>query len=703
MSDGFGESTPIRKKIGIHKMEPLIVHTIAKDTTAGNECCALPIAAETLSPAHPKHLTHPKYRADIDGLRAIAVLSVVGFHAFPEWIRGGFIGVDIFFVISGFLISTIILGNLKSNSFSFVEFYSRRIKRIFPALLLILTASFAVGWFLLLPAEYKQLGKHIAGGAGFVSNILFWNESGYFDNAADTKPLLHLWSLGIEEQFYIAWPLLLWLGWWKNFNLLKITIVIAIVSFSLNIAQSVVYFDAAAAFYSPQTRFWELLAGSVLANITLKENNRFLEFSQRFDRWFEKLAYVQTQQKHGVTRRSVQSVLGAGLITVGVLAITKESLLPGWWAVLPTLGAVLVISAGPHAWLNRSVLSNRVLVWFGLISFPLYLWHWPLLSFARIAEGKLPSTEIRIAAVTLSIALAWLTYRLIEKPIRFGNHLKRKTITLLVLMIAIGYVGYNCFKRDGLAFRFPKIVLELMGYSYSRTEVWGQAVCSLAASQDYSAFSRCAWPRAEEKPSLLLWGDSNAEHLYAGYKSSFGNQFEIIMRTASLCPPILNMEIKIRPYCKKINDYVFESIKNRKPNKIVLAAIWNEYDWRQIEGTVNQLRSIGITDIDLIGPVPRWTDTLPRLLYLSFRSDIFHRVPERMQFGLRQDVIQLDPLLHSFSRQLKVNYISPIKILCNEGGCMTILGETGDTLTAYDHVHLTTKGSQFLVSKFPHN
>lgn len=226
----------------------------------------------TILPPH-NHLTHPKYRADIDGLRAIAILSVVGFHAFPNWVKGGFIGVDVFFVISGYLISTIIIGSLERDSFNFVEFYSRRIKRIFPALLLVLIASFALGWFVLLADEYKQLGKHIAGGAGFISNFLFWNESGYFDNAAETKPLLHLWSLGIEEQFYIFWPLLLWFVWKKRFNLLTIAITVAIVSFALNIVK--VRSDTVAAFYSPQTRFWELMAGSILAYMTLHKQNLF--------------------------------------------------------------------------------------------------------------------------------------------------------------------------------------------------------------------------------------------------------------------------------------------------------------------------------------------------------------------------------------------------------------------------------------------
>ncbi len=207
---------------------------------------------------------HPRYRADIDGLRAIAVLSVVGFHAFPYWVHGGFIGVDIFFVISGFLISRIILASLEQDRFSFVEFYSRRIRRIFPALLLVLLASLAFGWFTLLADEYAQLGKHIAGGAGFTSNFLLWNESGYFDNSAETKPLLHLWSLSIEEQFYIVWPLMLWIMRNQRFNLLRIALfAAALITFLFNVIQ--IHIDPTAAFYSPQTRFWELLIGSILA------------------------------------------------------------------------------------------------------------------------------------------------------------------------------------------------------------------------------------------------------------------------------------------------------------------------------------------------------------------------------------------------------------------------------------------------------
>ena len=214
-----------------------------------------------------KLLSHPKYRADIDGLRAIAVLSVISFHAFPNWIKGGFIGVDIFFVISGYLISTIIFSNLENNCFNFIEFYNRRIKRIFPALILILFFCLTMGWFTLFADEYKQLGKHTLGGTSFASNFVFWKESGYFDNTAESKPLLHLWSLGIEEQFYIIWPLLLWFAWKTKFNLLIITLSTLIISFGLNIDE--IHNNKVAAFYLPQTRFWELLVGATLSHFTL--------------------------------------------------------------------------------------------------------------------------------------------------------------------------------------------------------------------------------------------------------------------------------------------------------------------------------------------------------------------------------------------------------------------------------------------------
>ena len=661
---------------------------------------------------HPAHLTHPKYRPDIDGLRAIAILAVVGFHAFPLWFEGGFIGVDIFFVISGFLISTIIFGSLARSSFSFIEFYIRRIKRIFPALILVLFASFIIGWFTLLADEYKQLGKHIAGGAGFISNFLLWNESGYSDNAAETKPLLHLWSLGVEEQFYVIWPLLLWFAWKQKFNLLAIAIAVGAISFGLNIYEVRTGTQSAAAFYSPQTRFWELMAGSILAYLTMHNQYPFLNLKHQLDLHLGKTGCVP--EIVGKSVRDFQSTFGAVLIVIGILVINKERQFPGWWALLPTFGVVLIISAGAQAWLNRMVLSSRVLVWFGLISFPLYLWHWPLLSFIRIFESEMPSREIRIAAVLVSIVLAWLTYKLIEQPIRFGIHSQAKIITLLVLMVVVGYAGYNCYTRDGLGFRLHNLGFRLPNIFQALTwtnqngkelgEKLGIGSCLLNPDQDFTKFDDCRpHLQVENKPSLLLWGDSYAAHLYPGYEASLGKTFKIIQRTSSACPPILNMEIEGRPHCKSINDNIFELIKNEVPRKVVLAASWTDYDWAKTEGTILRLQYIGIKNIDLIGSVPQWNDSLYKQLYLKFRSDSGHQVPYRMEFGLNQNFIHLEPLLYNFSKHLGVNYISPKNILCNELGCVTRFGETADTLTTYDAAHLTPMASRFLVSQFPKN
>lgn len=411
-------------------------------------------------PATPHALSHPKYRADIDGLRSIAVLSVVAFHAAPDWIHGGFIGVDIFFVISGFLISTILFSNLENDTFSLREFYARRIKRIFPSLLLVLTATYAIGWWVLLAGEFAQLGKHITAGALFVSNLALWSEAGYFDIAAETKPLLHLWSLGIEEQFYILWPVLLVLAWKRKYNLLTLTLAFGAISMALNLKG--IAKNPTATFYSPQTRFWELLCGSLLAWASLYPHPKAVALKGILDRWIHRMLYRSLPPGDGKALANALALAGAALLALGFLKIRAELGFPGKWAIAPVLGAVMIISAGQRAWFNRVVLSSRLAVWFGLISFPLYLWHWPLLSFARIMEEGLPRADIRLGAVLLAIVLAWLTYRLVERPIRFGTRNRLTIATLCVLMAGMGALGYYTFRQNGLGFRMQSQISQAL-------------------------------------------------------------------------------------------------------------------------------------------------------------------------------------------------------------------------------------------------
>lgn len=529
----------------------------------------------------PPHLSHPKYRPDIDGLRAVAVLAVVAFHAFPNLMKGGFIGVDVFFVISGYLISTIIFENLDRGTFSFSEFYARRIKRIFPALLLVLVACFAFGWLALLADEYKQLGKHIAAGAGFASNLILWNEAGYFDNSAQTKPLLHLWSLGIEEQFYIIWPLLLWFSWKQKFNLLTITIVVAIVSFVLNIKG--VKQDIVATFYSLQTRFWELLSGSLLAYFALYKRVAFASIKNKLDGWLASIVFSEKQEPDGQTLSNVLSFIGLFLLAYGFLRINKELSFPGKWALVPVLGAVLIIAAGSQAWVNRTILSNKIAVWFGLISFPLYLWHWPLLSFARIVESEAPGRNIRIAAVLLSVVLAWFTYKFVEHPIRFGKFGKVKITVLVLLTAIIGYFGYNVYARDGLPFR--AFHQKFISYTDS-IKVPDRAEECFGIPHAYKKSGNwfCDLGEKDSPVKYFAYGDSHALSLLPALdKFAIDDRLKILFTGASGCPSVLGVqamrgESSIEMHnCRELNERIFNYVKSSGIKSVILANRWTYY------------------------------------------------------------------------------------------------------------------------------
>lgn len=460
---------------------------------------------------------HPLYRPDIDGLRAIAVLAVVAFHAFPQRLAGGFAGVDVFFVISGFLITTIIMKSLVAGSFSFRVFYGRRIRRIFPALLLVLAASLVFGWFVLLADEYRMLGKHVLAGAGFVSNIAFFQESGYFDVAAETKPLLHLWSLGVEEQFYIIWPLILWFGWRFTKTALPVLLVALVLSFVAGLLS--LERDSSAAFYLPHNRFWELLAGAGLAWFVIHKEHGLV---------FSRLR---------LRLNDCMSVIGVGLIGFSLLFASKDNF-PGWWACLPVLGTVLVILAGQDALINRVLLSRRIMVWVGLISFPLYLWHWPVLSFARILEGEVPSRNIRIVAVLISIFLAWLTYVLLEKPLR--NHFsdKSKTVALVTIMLCIGGAGGAIYALGGIPQRSVlkemQAVQAELDFKLDRSAGW---ICD-----EYRA-SSCVY---SGEPNGVVIGDSHGARLFYGLRSLYA---EVGVNLASFggrggCLPFYNLASK---------------------------------------------------------------------------------------------------------------------------------------------------------------
>ncbi len=467
---------------------------------------------------------HIQYRPDIDGLRAIAVLLVVGFHAFPEFIQGGYIGVDIFFVISGFLITTIISKNLRNETFTIKDFYARRILRIFPALLLILIFCWVAGWFLLLPDEYSRLSVQILAGTAFFSNILFWIQGGYFDLASISKPLLHLWSLGIEEQFYIFYPLLLYVAWRRSYNILRILFVLILIFLSLNLyfvnSNEIIVkigsidFIVSNTFYSPFTRFWELMVGGVLA---LNNHPRIIanKFSQ--------------STYHISSFSNAQSLLGVTLV-VSFLAFypyNNSESQAGAWMLLPVIGAYLLISAGPDSWFNKKVLSSRLFVWLGKISYPLYLWHWPLLSFIFITDSRNESWQLKFAIVIISILLGWITFQFLEVPLRKIKSSKKKIVALCTGMAIIAIISLITIRMNGIPNRTDEIYNT--GVFVEKAHISPDETAS-ANAKAFKGLPHLSRAMNINDPTIALVGDSHAQHLFAGlnvhYKSTTENLFQ---------------------------------------------------------------------------------------------------------------------------------------------------------------------------------
>lgn len=652
--------------------------------------------SESLRPAIDERPSHPKYRPDIDGLRAIAVLSVVAFHAFPSLVKGGFVGVDVFFVISGFLISGIVFRGLETNNFSFLDFYTRRANRIFPALCIVLASSWIVGWFVLLADEFMQLGKHIAGGSVFISNFILRGEAGYFDNSADTKILLHLWSLGIEEQFYLIWPLMVWATFKTRLTALPLILLIGSISFALNITS--VQTDPVGVFYSPQTRFWELLTGSFLAYITMNKD-------QLFPTW---------RGASGPGIRNLQSLTGITLLVTAFSLTTKDNQFPGWWALLPTTGAALVIAAGPFAWFNRVVLSNRLLVWFGLISFPLYLWHWPLLSFIYIIEGGAVTTATKILAVVIAVALSWLTYQYVERPLRFGGGGNRKAIALTVLITICGLAGYITYVNDGFKFRlsdriefteyFENSLPERKYFQTINIKENFRVDCDFYDAAQYlkgnatnipvkGINKNCYQKQLSDNKSLFIWGDSHAQQLYSGLKSALPKNWETLQVASSGCPASPDSPKPSQTnFCDQSNWFAIEQIKQLTPNVVIVGQNAN-HDPETLRRIVKTLKAAGVKRVILTGPTPHWTVDLPKTIAKSLWS----HTPRRTFIGLDKSVLKNNTLLKNELGGSGAIYADIIDLFCNEDGCTTYLGDDIKTgITSWDYGHLTPIASEYL-------
>lgn len=586
---------------------------------------------------------------------------MVCFHAFPDAVQGGFIGVDIFFVISGFLITGIITGELGQKRFNLSGFYGRRIRRIFPALILMLIAALALGWLWMLPSAYTQLSRDVFASVAFFSNIALMLQSGYFDLEASKKPLLHLWSLGIEEQFYLFWPLLLMLATRLRLSLFVVTIAIGVASFALNVA--LIGSNPVAAFYLPFTRAWELLAGAALA---LGWN------------------YIGPSAAAANWRAAIGALLMAGAAAM----LDSQSAFPGWLAALPVAGSALLLSA-PGAWICRTLLSRPALVWIGLISYPLYLWHWPLLVFFGIIKFAPLTLLERGLIVGLSFVLAWLTYRLIEIPLRFGRPVMPRIVGLCSGMVAIAAAGIAVVEGQGFDFRLPP---EIRAMTDVRKEWshWRVHECLLDLDHETAFADSCVDP--DRRPLLFLWGDSTAGALMPGLrKAQETHDFGIAQFTSSACPPLLHADVARVPHCRAVNDRVLAAARDLQPEIVLLHAAWGP-NLDDLTETVTALKQQTRARIIVLGSVPWWKRGLPNevLHYYLLHQRL---IPERFRaesdfFGarLRERIVPLG-----------AEFISAWDQMCNADGCLARLGDSTRDLSASDGIHLTEKGSVFLV------
>jgi peptidoglycan/LPS O-acetylase OafA/YrhL len=628
-----------------------------------------------------------KYRPEIDGLRAIAVVAVILYHAkfpFGEGVAlsGGFIGVDIFFVISGFLITSIILKELKEDDrFSFQRFYERRIRRIIPALFTVMLVSIPFAWRTMSPKALEEFSGSVIASLFFSSNFWFWQANSYTAEPSQLQPFLHTWTLSIEEQFYVIFPVILLLLW-KYFRPLTLIVILVMSVASLTLAHigSVAFVDTN--FYLLPSRGWELLAGAIVATV------------------------MHDERSSGRDRRF--AILNKILPTVGLILILGSIVLfddtmrhPSLLTLAPIAGTAMIIWFAQTDGFVTRLLSARSFVAIGLISYSLYLWHFPVFAFSRIWLDQL-SNGNKIVLIAISFALAAATYTIVEQPFRKSNLISRKSLYLscgAVFLSLIAFLGL-VFAGNLMPRRFAALQ-SMIDFSYDYDSDWREGTCFLEPEtmQSDHVFQDCETRKFNEsKPTLLLWGDSHAAHLFTGYDEVFGEEYNIVQRTSSLCAPIIGRDVKGRPGCKEINDGILDWIRQERPDKIVLTAAWSTSFAPEIGPTISKLQSLGASDIELVGPVPLWQKPLPEQLASYIQE---HKVfPEYLEKGLRDYPFQINVDLSEIAHAKGISYQSPLSILCKEMACITRVGETPDSITQFDQGHLTRKGSIYLVSRF---
>jgi len=633
----------------------------------------------------PRH-AHLRYRPDIDGLRAVAVLAVVAFHAGLWPVTGGFVGVDVFFVISGYLITSLIVQELERGAFSLTRFYERRIRRIFPALFTVLAACALFAFLVFAPEDMRQFSRTLTATALFVSNFFFASRTDYFDAPLDTHPLLHTWSLAVEEQFYIVFPLLLLLTY--RFGR-KVWAGAIGALFVVSLAASVwlTNTDPAAAFFVTPTRAWELMLGALLA-----------------------AGAVPAIRSQAV--REVAALAGIGLIGLAVFAFSPETPFPGWTALVPCLGTALLIQSAGHgaqSTVSRA-LSLKPVVFVGLISYSLYLWHWPLLVFARYVNfGPLDTLQV-VGIVAASFLLAALSWAFIEQPFRRkGTPIGRPVLfraAAAAIAVTVAFAGAGVW-TDGFLRRYPAEIVSVLDAASAFDRDKALKSCLRRAPGDACVFG------APVKPAYAVWGDSHALVLLRAIGEIAAQHGKSIKAYVSPgCPPVADLDRKGKA-CAAFSDTVLQDLESSKDigTVILISRFSQDVDpagqgltgagggqplARQLKITVDRLRDAGKTVV-MVYPVPEAGFPAPAVigrLLASGRDPASQNTPFAAFERREKDVFAI---LDRTGAEGGVIRVYPHKFLCDRERCLVY---DGGAILYRDTTHLTEAGAALVAPAF---
>ena len=614
------------------------------------------------------------YRKDIDGLRAIAVTAVIAFHAQWTLFRGGFVGVDVFFVISGYLIGSMIIDEVSAGRFSLLAFYERRVRRILPALAVMMLVVSVFAYVYMLPNELQRYANSLLAATFSVSNFYFASNSGYFMPAATTFPLLHTWSLAIEEQFYIFLPLLVLLvhRLWRR-GLWLVLLAATLLSLALSVRSALQ--GPPSDFYMPQLRAWELLLGTLIAWNRLP--------APRAKIW-----------------REGASVVGIVLIIVAATTLTSWTPFPGYAALVPCVGTALIIAAG--RWgdsLVARALSLPPLVFLGRISYSLYLWHWPIFVFIKMSEhfpAEQNKAVVRLLAVAATLIISTLSWKYVETPFRSGPWRPARRplfITAAAAVVVLGGIGLSFALLQGLPNRFSPAALAILAQMQRTNEpdnYFRSGVCFLDREDKVEFLvSKGCLERDPSRPNYLLIGDSYAAHLWYGLSQTF-DKINLMQATAAGCTPL--PERRFTRICNDVMRFLFSDyLLKHKPDRLVLSAEWLQADLPQLAQVLDWAKAHDIKVI-LMGPIMRYDDRLPRLLAFAIQEK-----NPRLPDAHRLDYRALDEGLRKLAQEKGVPYVSLLDLMCKDGACETLASP--EMPLQFDDGHLTKAGSVVLAER----